>query len=35
VPGTLHHGTTVLVTPEPQGGSRVPTHSPVLTVSVT
>jgi len=35
VPGTLRHGTTVLVTPEPQGGSRVPTHSPVLTVSVT
>jgi anti-sigma-K factor RskA len=35
VPGTLRHGTTVMVTPEPQGGSRVPTHSPVLIVSIT
>jgi anti-sigma-K factor RskA len=35
VPGTLRHGTTVMVTPEPQGGSRVPTHPPVLIVSVT
>jgi hypothetical protein len=27
-------GTTVMVTPEPQGGSRVPTHPPVLVVSI-
>jgi anti-sigma factor RsiW len=35
VPGTLGHGTTVMVTPEPQGGSRAPTHPPVLVVSIT
>lgn len=35
VPGDLPRGTTVMVTPEPQGGSRVPTHPPVLVVSVT
>jgi len=34
VPGSLSHGTTVMVTPEPQGGSRVPTHPAVLTVSI-
>jgi anti-sigma factor RsiW len=34
VPGMLGHGTTVMVTPEPQGGSRVPTHPPVLVVSI-
>ncbi len=35
VPGRLRRGTTVMVTPEPQGGSRAPTHPPVLTVSIT
>lgn len=35
VPGNLRRGTTVMVTPEPQGGSRVPTHPPVLVVSIT
>jgi anti-sigma factor RsiW len=34
VPDALPHGTTVMVTPEPPGGSRVPTHAPVLIVSV-
>jgi anti-sigma-K factor RskA len=34
VPAKLGHGTTVMVTPEPQGGSRVPTHPPVLVVSI-
>jgi anti-sigma-K factor RskA len=34
VPAKLSHGTTVMVTPEPQGGSRVPTHPPVLVVSI-
>ena len=30
VPGDLHSGDAVLVTPEPDGGSAVPTHAPVL-----
>jgi anti-sigma-K factor RskA len=30
VPGNLHGVNVVMVTPEPAGGSRVPTHSPVL-----
>lgn len=34
VPGRLRNGTTVMVTPEPAGGSRVPTHAPVLRVSL-
>lgn len=34
VPGQLPRNTTVMVTPEPPGGSRVPTHPPVLLVSV-
>jgi anti-sigma-K factor RskA len=34
VPGQVGPGTTVMVTPEPQGGSRVPTHPPVLVVSI-
>jgi anti-sigma-K factor RskA len=32
VPGSLHRVAIVMVTPEPQGGSRVPTHPPVLSV---
>ncbi len=34
VPGEMRRGTTVMVTPEPPGGSRAPTHPPVLIVSV-
>ncbi len=30
VPGNLHGVTTVMVTPEPAGGSKVPTHPAVL-----
>jgi anti-sigma-K factor RskA len=30
VPGNLHGITQVMVTPEPAGGSKVPTHAPVL-----
>jgi hypothetical protein len=30
VPGDLHGVRQVLVTPEPLGGSRVPTHAPVI-----
>jgi anti-sigma-K factor RskA len=30
VPGSLHGVTQVLVTPEPAGGSKVPTHAPVI-----
>jgi anti-sigma factor RsiW len=30
VPGNLHGVSQVLVTPEPAGGSRVPTHTPVI-----
>lgn len=30
VPGQLHGVSEVLVTPEPAGGSRVPTHTPVI-----
>jgi anti-sigma factor RsiW len=35
VPGSLHGVSTVLVTPEPPGGSPSPTHAPVITVSLT
>jgi anti-sigma-K factor RskA len=35
VPGSLHGVSHVLVTPEPAGGSKVPTHSPVITASLT
>jgi hypothetical protein len=34
VPGSLHGVTHVLVTPEPAGGSRVPTHAPVITATL-
>ena len=34
VPGSLHGVSQVLVTPEPAGGSRVPTHAPVIAVKV-
>jgi hypothetical protein len=30
VPGSLHGVSQVLVTPEPAGGSKVPTHAPVI-----
>jgi anti-sigma-K factor RskA len=30
VPGSLHGVSQVLVTPEPPGGSKVPTHTPVI-----
>ncbi|MDQ6834994.1 MAG: anti-sigma factor [Actinomycetota bacterium] len=35
VPGSLHGVTSVMVTPEPTGGSRVPTHPPVLRAAIT
>ena len=35
VPAALHPASLVMVTPEPSGGSRAPTHPPVLSVSVT
>jgi anti-sigma-K factor RskA len=35
VPGNLHGVSSVLVTPEPMGGSRMPTHAPVISVSLT
>ena len=35
VPGSLHGVSVVMVTPEPAGGSRVPTHAPVITVPLT
>lgn len=35
VPGSLRGVSAVLVTPEPAGGSRVPTHVPVITVDLT
>ncbi|HEY2260728.1 MAG TPA: anti-sigma factor [Solirubrobacteraceae bacterium] len=35
VPGDLHGVNLVLVTPEPAGGSRVPTHPPVITARLT
>jgi anti-sigma-K factor RskA len=34
VPGSLHGVSQVLVTPEPAGGSRVPTHAPVIAVKL-
>jgi anti-sigma-K factor RskA len=35
VPGSLRGVANVLVTPEPAGGSRVPTHSPVISAALT
>ena len=35
VPGSLRGVSTVMVTPEPPGGSAHPTHAPVITVSLT
>ena len=35
VPGNLHGVSRVMVTREPAGGSKVPTHSPVITASLT
>jgi anti-sigma-K factor RskA len=35
VPGSLHGVSQVMVTPEPAGGSKVPTHSPVISASLT
>jgi hypothetical protein len=35
VPGSLRGVSTVMVTPEPPGGSAQPTHAPVITVSLT
>jgi anti-sigma-K factor RskA len=35
VPGSLRGVSSVLVTPEPMGGSRTPTHTPVISVSLT
>jgi anti-sigma-K factor RskA len=34
VPGSLNGVSSVLVTPEPMGGSRTPTHTPVISVSL-
>jgi hypothetical protein len=34
VPGSLHGVRRVMVTPEPAGGSRVPTHPPVITATL-
>jgi anti-sigma-K factor RskA len=34
VPGSLHGVSRVLVTPEPLGGSRAPTHAPVLVATI-
>jgi hypothetical protein len=34
VPGSLHGVSQVLVTPEPLGGSRTPTHTPVLVATI-
>lgn len=34
VPGSLHGVTLVMVTPEPAGGSNAPTHSPVISASL-
>jgi anti-sigma factor RsiW len=34
VPGSLEGVTSVLVTPEPMGGSQHPTHTPVVSVSL-
>lgn len=35
VPGNLHGVSLVMVTPEPAGGSTVPTHPPVISASLT
>jgi anti-sigma-K factor RskA len=35
VPGRLSGATTVMVTPEPAGGSSTPTHAPVIVATVT
>ncbi|MGH2868467.1 MAG: anti-sigma factor, partial [Solirubrobacteraceae bacterium] len=35
VPGRLQGVTQVMVTPEPAGGSRVPTHAPVIRAALT
>jgi len=35
VPGSLHGVRRVMVTPEPLGGSRVPTHAPVIVAALT
>jgi anti-sigma factor RsiW len=35
VPGPLHGVSSVLVTPEPMGGSQKPTHTPVISVALT
>jgi anti-sigma factor RsiW len=35
VPGSLHGVSLVMVTPEPTGGSKVPTHPPVISASLT
>lgn len=34
VPGSLHGVSTVMVTPEPLGGSPHPTHAPVISISL-
>ncbi|HEX5194165.1 MAG TPA: anti-sigma factor [Solirubrobacteraceae bacterium] len=34
VPGSLHGVRRVMVTPEPAGGSRVPTHAPVIVATL-
>jgi anti-sigma factor RsiW len=34
VPGSLHGVSQVMVTPEPAGGSRVPTHTPVVVANL-
>ena len=35
VPGSLHGVSLVMVTPEPAGGTKVPTHAPVISASLT
>jgi anti-sigma-K factor RskA len=35
VPGSLHGVSLVMVTPEPAGGSKVPTHTPVISAHLT
>lgn len=35
LPGNLHGVSEVLVTPEPAGGSRVPTHTPIIVARLT
>ena len=35
LPPALHGVTEILVTPEPRGGSRVPTHAPVIVARLT